>query len=87
MEKSEIIRMGYAIQEFLSKENLIDAKPKDLMSKLIEKKFFNKDHREGLPLRNLLRDLDKRNELNLIPQVSADRKEKNIFWYFNVFIN
>lgn len=42
---SEIIRMGYVIQSFLEKEKLIDAKPKDLMSILIEKGFFQKDHR------------------------------------------
>lgn len=84
MEKSELIKMGYVIQDFLLKENLIDAKPKDLIPLLIEKGFFEKDHREGLPLRNLLRDLDSRNELYLIPQVRADRKEKNTYWFFNI---
>lgn len=62
---------------------MVDAKPKDLMLILIEKGFFAKDHREGLPLRNVLRDLDARNELYLLPQVRADRKEKNVSWFFN----
>ncbi len=77
------ILLGYAIQEILVKEELHDAKPKDLMNKLIEKGFFNKDNREGKPLRDTLRSLDDRNELYFIPQVRVDRKEKNRLWYFN----
>ena len=84
MQNHEIIKMGYAIQAFLEKEKLVDAKPKDLMPILIEKGFFKKDHRDGLPLREILRDLDRRNELYLLPQVRADRKEKNVSWFFNV---
>ena len=83
MENSEIIKMGYVIQAFLEKEKLIDAKPKDLMLILIEKGFFKKDYREGLPLREILRDLDSKNELYLLPQVRAERKEKNVSWFFN----
>lgn len=77
------ILLGYAIQDILSTENLHDAKPKDLMEGLIRKGFFKKDHRNGLPLRNMLRALDEKNELYLIPQVRVERKEKNRFWYFN----
>jgi len=47
------------------------------------KDFFSKDHRVGLPLRNLLRDLDAADLLYLLPQVTVDRKEINRFWYFN----
>lgn len=65
---------------------MVDAKPKDLMPILIEKGFFNKDHREGLPLREVLRDLDARNELYFLPQVRADRKEKNVSWFFNELV-
>jgi len=83
MEQSEIIKMGYVIQKFLEEEKLEDAKPKDLMPLLIEKGFFNQNHRVGLPLRNLLRDLDAANLLYLIPQVSVIRKEVNRFWCFN----
>ncbi|MGV8944880.1 MAG: hypothetical protein ACOH1N_00495 [Lutibacter sp.] len=84
MEKSHIVKMGYVIQNFLENESLKDAKPKDLMPILIEKGYFNKDHRAGLPLRNLLRDLDDANLLYLLPQVSVERKETNRYWYFNV---
>ena len=78
--------MGYVIQSFLEKEKLIDAKPNDLMSLLIEKGFFKKDYRDGLPLRAILRDLDSRDELYLLPQVIADRKEKNVSWFFNTLV-
>ncbi|WP_415061016.1 hypothetical protein [Flavobacterium sp.] len=83
MQTSDIIKMGYVIQAYLEKEKLVDAKPKDLMPILIEKGFFKKDHREGLPLREILRDLDARNELYLLPQVRAERKEVNVSWFFN----
>lgn len=82
----EVIRMGYVIQKYLeNKEDLKDAKAKDLMPLLIEKGFFNQDHREGLPLRNLLRDLDEKNMLYLLPQVSVERKSNNRYWFFNKY--
>ncbi len=55
---------------------------KSLMPLFIKHKIFNSDHREGLPIRNLLRALDRENKLNLIPFVQAERKTKNIYWYF-----
>lgn len=86
MEAAEIVKMGYVIQAYLESENLADAKPKDLMPVLLEKGFFKKDHRAGWPLRQILRDLDTKNELYLLPQVNADRKVKNVNWVFNKII-
>jgi len=83
MKNEEIIRIGYFIQDYLTSQKLRDVKPKSLMPLLIEKGFFNKDHRDGLPLRNLLRDLDDKKLLYLLPQVSFEQKEKNRYWYFN----
>lgn len=83
MEKSEVIKMGYSIQDYLINNSLSNAKPKDLMTFLIDKGFFNKDHRNGLPLRNILRQLDEENLLYLLPQVRVERKDKNGFWFFN----
>ena len=54
--------MVYVIQSYLEKERLVDAKHKDLMPILIEKVFFTKDHRGGLPLRKIFRELDSSNE-------------------------
>tara|TARA_B100001113_G_C21098692_1_gene617751 strand:- start:1692 stop:1976 length:285 start_codon:yes stop_codon:yes gene_type:complete len=82
MEESKIIKMGYSIQAFMQKEKLESAKPKDLMPYLVEQGYFTKDQREGLPLRNILRDLDDENKLYLLPNLQADRKEVNTFWSF-----
>ena len=83
MKNEEIIRIGYVIQDYLISQKLQDVKPKSLMPMLIEKGFFNKDYRDGLPLRNLLRDLYDKKLLYLLPQVSFEKKEKNRYWFFN----
>ncbi|WP_211316273.1 hypothetical protein [Flavobacterium faecale] len=43
---------------------------------------FTKDAKDGLPIRNVLRRLDKNNQLHLIPYVYAERKEVNTNWFF-----
>ena len=53
------------------------------IEKLFDIDYKNKDKRNGLPLRNLLRQLDEDNLLYLIPQVSVERKDKNRYWFFN----
>ena len=83
MENNEVIKMGYVVQDYLINQKLENVKPKDLMPMLIEKGLFNKDHRDGLPLRNLLRQLDDENLLYLLPQVTVERKDKNRYWFFN----
>lgn len=83
MEVSKVVKMGYVIQEYLQKHKWVDAKPKDLMPILIEKGFFTSDHREGLPLRDVLRDLDANGQLYLLPQLRLERKTTNRFWFFN----
>lgn len=55
---------------------------KDFMPQFIDHGIFNKDHRNGLPIRNLLRQLDADGDLDLIPFVVAERRSKNTFWYF-----
>lgn len=55
---------------------------KDLMPLFIRKGIFTTDHRNGLPIRSLLRELDQRKALSLIPYVFADRKNSNVNWYF-----
>ena len=75
--------MGYVIQDYLKTNNLENAKPKVLMRVLIKKGYFNNDHRDGLPFRNLLRQLDDNNLLHLLPQVSVERKNKSRYWFFN----
>ncbi|MGL1885491.1 MAG: hypothetical protein OCD76_03160 [Reichenbachiella sp.] len=83
MNDDRIVTMGYVIESFLVKSSIKDAKPKDLMQTLVESNYFTKDHREGLPLRKILRDLDERNMLYLLPQVTVERGAKNRSWFFN----
>lgn len=61
-------------------EHTISAK--DLMPYFIQAGIFTKDEKNGLPIRKLLRKLDKSNQLSLISFVYADRKAVNTNWYF-----
>lgn len=59
-------------------------KPKDLMSLLIQNNLFSKDHREGLPLRRLLRYIDDNMDIyKLIPSIRIEKKNTNRYWYFD----
>lgn len=55
---------------------------KKLMPALIISGVFTKDKKSGMPLRQLLRALDKNNELSLIPRVYAEKIGVDIYWYF-----
>ncbi|MCA6066571.1 hypothetical protein JI747_005225 [Chryseobacterium sp. RG1] len=55
---------------------------KDLMPYFIEANIFSKDEKNGLPIRKVLRQLDERNELHLLPHLIAERKTKNTNWFF-----
>lgn len=70
------------VQEWLHKENIKEAKPRELMPYLIEKGVFACDHREGLPLRKVLRQLKKDGKLKMIRGVSGELKGKNHYWLF-----
>jgi hypothetical protein len=84
MEYSQVVKMGYVIQDFLEKSSKFDAKPPELMGLLIEKGFFKYDIREGKPLRDVLRKLDDNDLLYLLPQVRVDRMGVNRQWFFNI---
>lgn len=55
---------------------------KELMPLFIERGVFNEDRKNGLPIRELLRELDSLNSLDLIPFVLAERKTSNTNWFF-----
>jgi hypothetical protein len=55
---------------------------KDLMPYFIQANIFSKDEKNGLPIRKVLRQLDERNELHLLPNLIAERKAKNTNWFF-----
>lgn len=55
---------------------------KELMPLFIKRGVFSEDRKNGLPIRNILRELDSRNSLDLIPFVHAERKPTNTNWFF-----
>ena len=79
----KIDAINVAIKEYFDlhkSENEIAAK--DLMSWFVKKGVFTKDVKNGLPIRRILRDLDKKGELSKIPSVSPDRKATNTNWFW-----
>ncbi|SDX90481.1 hypothetical protein SAMN05444411_11158 [Lutibacter oricola] len=76
-----IKQINKVIEEYFKthKEDWIAAK--DIMPALVEAGVFVKDYKKGLPLRKVLRALDKDNSLDKIPFIHAERKEKNVYWY------
>ena len=81
MEKIE--QINKVIEAYFTQNRATTHIPaKDLMPQFIEAGIFNKDHRNGLPIRKVLRDLDKKQSLHLIPCVYKDRKAVNTNWYF-----
>lgn len=68
---------------FKTHSDLAEVAAKDLMSLFVEKEIFNKDYsRPGLPIRNLLRKLDKENMLHLLKHCKVVRNTVNRNWYF-----
>ena len=68
---------------FEQNKNVKQIPAKDLMEEFVAAGIFNSDYdRAGLPIRKILRELDARNELYLIPYVVAERKSKNTNWFF-----
>lgn len=61
---------------------ILKVRAKDLMPYFIKAGIFNKDHRNGKPIRDVLRDLDENNQLGMIPYVFPERKAKNTNWFF-----
>ncbi len=82
MKKEEILRLSRAIQAFIISSGMERVRPKELMPHLIAEGFFRKDEKFGKPLRDVLNQLDKAEQLDLIPQVRPERQEKAVYWYF-----
>jgi len=78
------LKVKHAVSEYFEKhpqEKTVQAKK--LMPWLIEKGIFNTDNKDGKPIRQLLRDLNRENRLHLIPQARGEKKEININWFFD----
>jgi len=55
---------------------------KKLMPSLIDAGVFDRDRKNGLPLRQKLKTLDENDELSLIPRVYPERFGQDTYWYF-----
>ena len=82
-EKVQIEAINKVIEEYFKTNNDIDkVLAKNLMPNFIKAGVFEKDHRQGLPIRKILRELDEAKQLQLIPSVMPERKNVNTNWYF-----
>lgn len=80
---ADINKINQAIKEYFDNSaNPRKVPARDLMDLFIEKGIFRSNHKNGLPIRKVLRDLDEKNQLNLIPYVLPERKSQNTYWYF-----
>ncbi len=69
---------------FNSNPSVKEVAAMDLMKLFVDKGIFKKDYsRPGLPIRNLLRQLDAENKLSLLMHCKVVRHAVNRNWYFN----
>ncbi len=82
-QEDKIKYINLAIEQYFQTNPDIDKIPaKDLMPQFIKAGVFEKDQNKGLPIRSLLRELDDRQQLELINSVQPERKKINTNWYF-----
>jgi hypothetical protein len=82
-QEDKIKHINLAIEQFFQDNPDIDKMPaKDLMPQFIKARIFEKDQKKGLPIRSILRDLNSKKELKMIPAVLPERKKINTNWYF-----
>jgi len=55
---------------------------KNVMPLMVQNAVFAKDIRKGLPLRKVLRALEKEGKLSEVPLAYAHKVEQDIYWYF-----
>lgn len=80
---SKIKQINKVLQEYFELNKSISSIPaKDMMPYFILAGVFEKDIKNGKPIREVLRRLDAKNELHQIPFVHAERKESNTNWFF-----
>lgn len=83
MNKDSIDKLNQLVGEFFDRNPKVDWIPaKEMMKPLIENGIFRKDEKNGLPLRKVLRALDKEDQLSQIPLLHAERNGTSVYWYF-----
>uniref|UniRef100_UPI00404B406A hypothetical protein n=1 Tax=Flavobacterium sp. TaxID=239 RepID=UPI00404B406A len=80
---AKISQINQVLQDYFEVNKTIRSIPaKDMMPYFIKAGIFEKDVKNGLPIRAVLRRLDTKNELHQIPFAYAERKTANTNWYF-----
>ena len=84
MKKADKINLiNAALQKYFHQNPSVSkVMAKDLMPFFVREGIYEKDQKNGLPIRTILRDLDSSNQLHLIPSVLAERKDTNTNWFF-----
>jgi hypothetical protein len=75
-------RIKRAIDEYFKNTSRTSVEANELMNLFIKKGIFTKNTQDGLPIRDFLRHLDENRNLQLIPQVHFEQKEKTKKWFF-----
>lgn len=80
---TQLNKINSAIENYFKKNSSLSIVPvKNLMPDFISAGIFAKDHKNGMPIRKIIRELDKTEQLDLIPTLFADRKGDDTYWYF-----
>lgn len=80
---NEIDNINSVIEAYFIKNTATAIVPvKALMPEFIAAGIFRKDVKNGKPIRDILRGLKDRDQLQLIPYVHAEQKGIDTYWYF-----
>jgi hypothetical protein len=80
---SKINQINQVIQKYFEVNKTVKSIPaKDMMPYFIKGGVFEKEVKNGLPIRAVLRQLDVKNEFHQIPFAFAERKATNTNWFF-----
>ncbi|MEO6902089.1 MAG: hypothetical protein ABI315_02965 [Bacteroidia bacterium] len=83
IDEVKIKSINDTIEAFFNNDSALKIVPaKELMPAFIKAGIFIKDNKNGKPIRDILRELDQANKLQLIPYLHAERKGADTYWYF-----
>ncbi len=84
MNRVKIENINKVLADYFARnKNVKRVRALDMMEEFVKAGIFKSDsERAGLPIRKLLRELDKNNQLDLIPYIVVEQKDKNRNWYF-----
>jgi len=83
IDQKKIELLNTVIEKHFEQHNDLTIIPvKKLMPEFIAAGIFSKDIKNGMPIRKILRELNQKKQLDLIPYIHADRQEQDTYWYF-----